>query len=42
LFVEGEGVAAIALEKMGVSLEKVRDQVMQIVSQSQSYQASRQ
>ncbi len=37
---EGEGVAAITLEKMGVSLEKVRGQVMQVVSQSQSYQQS--
>ncbi len=37
---EGEGVAAIALEKMGVSLEQVRDQVMQVVSRSHSYEAS--
>jgi len=35
---EGEGGAAIALEKMGVPLEKVRDQVMQIVSRAQSHQ----
>jgi len=37
---EGEGVAARVLKEMGVSLEKVRGQVMQVVSQSQSYQQS--
>lgn len=37
---EREGVAAIVLEKMGVSLEKVRGHVMQVVSHSQSYQQS--
>src|SRR5881296_601613 len=39
---EGEGIAAGVLESLGVSLEKVRQQVMQVVSQSSSYQQSRQ
>jgi len=37
---EGEGIAAGVLESLGVSLEKVRQQVMQVVSQSSSYQQS--
>src|SRR5215208_1993402 len=36
---EGEGIAAGVLESLGVSLEKVRAQVMQVVSQSSSYQS---
>ncbi len=39
---EGEGIAAGVLESLGVSLEKVRQQVMQVVSQSSSYQQSKQ
>jgi ATP-dependent Clp protease ATP-binding subunit ClpC len=35
---EGEGIAAGVLESLGVSLEKVRQQVMQVVSQSSGYQ----
>jgi ATP-dependent Clp protease ATP-binding subunit ClpC len=35
---EGEGIAAGVLESLGVNLEKVRTQVMQVVSQSSSYQ----
>ena len=31
---EGEGIAAGVLESLGVNLEKVRAQVMQVVSQS--------
>ena len=34
---EGEGIAAGVLESLGVNLEKVRAQVMQVVSQSASY-----
>ncbi|CAA9551850.1 MAG: ATP-dependent Clp protease, ATP-binding subunit ClpC [uncultured Thermomicrobiales bacterium] len=34
---EGEGIAAGVLESLGVNLEKVRAQVMQVVSQSSSY-----
>src|SRR5437588_5356002 len=34
---EGEGIAAGVLESLGVSLEKVRQQVMQVVAQSSSY-----
>ncbi|HEU0165999.1 MAG TPA: Clp protease N-terminal domain-containing protein, partial [Thermomicrobiales bacterium] len=36
---EGEGIAAGVLESLGVNLEKVRTQVMQVVSQSASQQA---
>jgi ATP-dependent Clp protease ATP-binding subunit ClpC len=36
---EGEGIAAGVLESLGVNLEKVRAQVMQVVSQSSSYQS---
>ncbi|MGC4189637.1 MAG: ATP-dependent Clp protease ATP-binding subunit [Thermomicrobiales bacterium] len=36
---EGEGIAAGVLESLGVNLEKVRAQVMQVVSQSASQQA---
>jgi ATP-dependent Clp protease ATP-binding subunit ClpC len=35
---EGEGIAAGVLESLGVNLEKVRTQVMQVVSQSSTYQ----
>ena len=35
---EGEGIAAGVLESLGVNLEKVRAQVMQVVSQSASVQ----
>ena len=35
---EGEGIAAGVLESLGVNLEKVRTQVMQVVSQSATYQ----
>ena len=35
---EGEGIAAGVLESLGVNLEKVRAQVMQVVSQSPSLQ----
>ncbi|MDQ3513614.1 MAG: AAA family ATPase, partial [Chloroflexota bacterium] len=34
---EGEGIAAGVLESLGVNLEKVRAQVMQVVSQSSTY-----
>ncbi len=34
---EGEGIAAGVLESLGVSLEKVRAQVIQVVSSSQGY-----
>ncbi len=37
---EGEGIAAGVLESLGVSLEKVRQQVMQVVSQSAAFQQS--
>ena len=33
---EGEGIAAGVLESLGVNLEKVRSQVVQVVSQAQS------
>jgi ATP-dependent Clp protease ATP-binding subunit ClpC len=36
---EGEGIAAGVLESLGVNLEKVRAQVMQVVSQSASQQS---
>ncbi|MGC4106514.1 MAG: ATP-dependent Clp protease ATP-binding subunit [Thermomicrobiales bacterium] len=36
---EGEGIAAGVLESLGVNLEKVRAQVMQVVSQSATQQA---
>ena len=39
---EGEGIAAGVLESLGVNLEKVRAQVMQVVSQSAGYQQSKQ
>ncbi len=39
---EGEGIAAGVLESLGVNLEKVRAQVMQVVSQSSSYQQGKQ
>ncbi len=39
---EGEGIAAGVLESLGVSLEKVRQQVMQVVSSSSSYQQQKQ
>ena len=35
---EGEGIAAEMLESLGVSLEKVRQQVMQVASSSSPYQ----
>ncbi len=35
---EGEGIAAGVLESLGVSLEKVRQQVIQVVSQGSTYQ----
>ncbi|MCM8749179.1 ATP-dependent Clp protease ATP-binding subunit [Thermomicrobiaceae bacterium CFH 74404] len=35
---EGEGIAAGVLESLGVSLEKVRQQVIQVVSQGSAYQ----
>ena len=38
---EGEGIAAGVLESLGVSLEKVRQSVMQVVSQSSTYQQSK-
>ena len=38
---EGEGIAAGVLESLGVSLEKVRAQVMQVVNQSGGYGQSR-
>ena len=37
---EGEGIAAGVLESLGVNLEKVRTQVMQVVQQSASYSQS--
>ena len=37
---EGEGIAAGVLESLGVNLEKVRAQVMQVVSQSSGYSQS--
>ncbi len=39
---EGEGIAAGVLESLGVNLEKVRAQVMQVVSQSASYNQGKQ
>src|ERR671927_1875583 len=39
---EGEGIAAGVLESLGVNLDKVRAQVMQVVSQSPSYSQSKQ
>jgi ATP-dependent Clp protease ATP-binding subunit ClpC len=39
---EGEGIAAGVLESLGVNLEKVRAQVMQVVSQNAGYQQSKQ
>jgi len=39
---EGEGIAAGVLESLGVSLERVRQSVMQVVSQSSSHQQSKQ
>ena len=39
---EGEGIAAGVLESLGVNLEKVRAQVMQVVSQSSSYNQGKQ
>ncbi|MBA2519499.1 MAG: ATP-dependent Clp protease ATP-binding subunit [Chloroflexia bacterium] len=39
---EGEGIAAGVLESLGVNLEKVRAQVMQVVSQSSTYSQSKQ
>ncbi|HET8524306.1 MAG TPA: ATP-dependent Clp protease ATP-binding subunit [Thermomicrobiales bacterium] len=38
---EGEGIAAGVLESLGVNLEKVRAQVMQVVNQSSSYGQSK-
>ena len=35
---EGEGIAAGVLESLGVNLEKVRQQVLQVVSQNSGYQ----
>src|SRR5437870_4058080 len=35
---EGEGVAAGVLESLGVTLEKVRTQVIQVLNSSQNYQ----
>src|SRR5437763_9628580 len=35
---EGEGIAAGVLESLGVSLEKVRTQVIQVLNSSASYQ----
>ena len=37
---EGEGIAAGVLESLGVNLEKVRAQVMQVVSQSSAQQSA--
>jgi ATP-dependent Clp protease ATP-binding subunit ClpC len=34
---EGEGIAAGVLESLGVSLEKVRNQIIHVLNQSQSY-----
>ena len=39
---EGEGIAAGVLESLGVNLEKVRQQVLQVVSQSSGYQQKQQ
>jgi len=39
---EGEGIAAGVLESLGVNLEKVRSQVMQVVSQSSGYSQNKQ
>ena len=39
---EGEGIAAGVLESLGVNLEKVRAQVMQVVQQSQTYNQGKQ
>ncbi|HEY7030344.1 MAG TPA: Clp protease N-terminal domain-containing protein, partial [Thermomicrobiales bacterium] len=39
---EGEGIAAGVLESLGVNLEKVRTQVMQVVNQSSGYSQSKQ
>ncbi|MEA2582685.1 MAG: ATP-dependent Clp protease ATP-binding subunit ClpC [Thermomicrobiales bacterium] len=39
---EGEGIAAGVLESLGVNLEKVRSQVMQVVNQSSGYSQSKQ
>src|SRR5687767_1094183 len=39
---EDEGIAAGVLESLGVNLEKVRAQVMQVVSQNAGYQQSKQ
>ncbi|MDQ3043581.1 MAG: ATP-dependent Clp protease ATP-binding subunit [Chloroflexota bacterium] len=39
---EGEGIAAGVLESLGVNLEKVRAQVMQVVSQSATYNQGKQ
>ena len=39
---EGEGIAAGVLESLGVNLEKVRAQVMQVVSQSSTYNQGKQ
>jgi ATP-dependent Clp protease ATP-binding subunit ClpC len=39
---EGEGIAAGVLESLGVNLEKVRAQVMQVVSQSSTYSQGKQ
>src|SRR5215211_1831699 len=39
---EGEGIAAGVLGSLGVSLEKVRAQVMQVVSQSSGYSQGKQ
>ena len=39
---EGEGIAAGVLESLGVNLEKVRAQVMQVVSQNAGYQQTKQ
>src|SRR4051794_3113131 len=37
---EGEGIAAGVLESLGVSLDKVRSQVIYVLNQSQAYSAS--
>src|ERR671925_865853 len=39
---EGEGIAAGVLESLGVNLERVRTQVMQVVNQSSGYSQSKQ
>ena len=38
---EGEGIAAGVLESLGVNLEKVRHQVIHVLSQSQQHGADR-